>query len=224
MPKRLNIETAVAESDTNAGRLVRTESVDLVVPNTWWRIPLRDRVAREASVKALLKRQFANTEAPMSLRHETQEALLASTAESARNGGVIFWISTETIVGFPMPMSLLMTELDPFSVRSFDHAAEQLASRQRVATTRMRPGRVLRWVYHRVPGAELKSIAGLDAPTSPLTRTSESLQADYWMERPDGRVMQLAFCTPLLRFEEPLLELFEAVVDSASWHDREVDE
>ncbi|MET0930909.1 MAG: hypothetical protein ABWX74_15420 [Aeromicrobium sp.] len=206
---------------SDVGRRVRTEGLAVVVPSTWWRIPLLQRPAREASVKSLLKQQFADTGASASLRHETEQALLEATADSARQRGVILWISTETVEGFPMAMSLLMTDLDPFFVRGFEHAAEQLTSRDRVATTRMRPGRVLRHVYHRLPGTEIPRITGLDAPATPMNEATETLQADYWLERPDGRVTQLAFSTPLTRYEGPLLELFDTVVDSVSWTDDE---
>jgi hypothetical protein len=209
------------ESAQAPGRRVRIGGVDVVVPGSWWRVPLRDRAKREASIKALLKKQFANANAGLTLRHETEQSLLASTAESAHHRGVVLWISTENVYGFPMPMSLLLTELDPFYVRSFDHASEQLASRPDVHTTRMRPGRVLRHTYHHAPGAELTRITGLDAGPSPVPQLTESLQADYWVERPDGRVVQLAFSTPLLRYEKPLLELFETIVDSMSWQDDE---
>jgi len=211
----------VAERRGDVGREVRTDGLRIVVPSTWWRIPLLVRGAREGSVKALMKQQFAGTGASATLRHETEQALLEATADSARHRGVIWWISTENVEGIPLSMSLLMSDIDPFAVRGFDHAAEQLTSRDRVATTRMRPGRVLRQVYHRVPGAETTRIAGLDAPATPMNQATETLQADYWLERPDGRLTQLAFSTPLVRYEEPLLELFDTIVDSVAWSDTE---
>jgi len=211
----------VAERRGDVGRAVRTDGLRVVVPSTWWRIPLAARGPREASVKALMKQQFADTGASATLRHETEQALLEATADSARHRSVILWISTENVEGFPMAMSLLMTDIDPFRVRGFDHAAEQLTSRDRVATTRMRPGRVLRQIYHRVPGAEIPRIAGLDAPGTPLNEATQTLQADYWLERPDGRLTQLAFSTPLVRYEEPLLELFDTIVDSVTWNDQD---
>ena len=50
---------------------------------------------------------------------------------------------------------------------------------------------------------------------------SETLQADYWVERPDARLALLAFASPLVRYESALLELFDSVVDSIRWQDDE---
>lgn len=202
------------------GRRVRTRGFDVVVPGAWWRIPLRDPVERERSVKALVKRQLAGTAATATLRHETEQAMLAAAADAAGKQGVLWWISRDQALGVPLSMSLLLSEIDQFRVRGLDHAAEQLSTREGTATTRMRPGRVLRHVYRRNAGEAVDRIGGVSRPdTMPIV--SETVQVDYWVERPDARLALLAFASPLVRYESALLELFDSVVDSIRWQDDE---
>jgi hypothetical protein len=202
------------------GRRVRTQGLDVVVPGAWWRIPLRDAADRERSVKALVKRQLADTTASATLRHETEQSLLAAAADAASKQGVLWWISRDHAAGVPLSMSLLLSEIDQFRVRSFDHATEQLLGREGAATSRMRPGRVLRHVYHRNAGEAVDRIGGA-ARADAMPVVSETLQVDYWLERPDSRLVLLAFASPLVRYESALLELFDTVVDSIRWQDDE---
>lgn len=197
----------------------RATGFDLVLPDGWWRIPLEIDQARAGSIRALMKQQFRGMDAAGRLRSDTEQMLARTADAAARQGGVVLWISTQQSHGIPLPMSLLATPLDVFRVRGLDHAADQMRGLSGVDQASLQPGRVLRRQHRRNPDTEAVPAVAAVTPADqvPGLSETETLNIDYWLEMPHGQVLQLAFASTLLAYGEPLVELFDTIVDTITW-------
>lgn len=204
-------------------RRARLAGFDVVVPGDWWRIPLLTSREREEAVTALLRHQFPDADTVTALRHETQQALLGSAREAAAQGSSVWWVSTQQVQGFPIPVSALATPLEPPRIRDLGHVADGLEGLEGVVQARLRPGPVIRHTYRTAPGqadhgglaaGELAAIGRV-----PALAQTPVVNADYWIERPDGRVLLLAFSSPLVSVETALLEMFDTVTDTVTWRE-----
>ena len=83
----------------------------VITPGDWWRIPLTVREARQASIAALLDRQFAGSGAPALLRVQLEESLRQLAASSAAANGVELWLATDVLAGMPLGISLVISVL-----------------------------------------------------------------------------------------------------------------
>jgi hypothetical protein len=83
----------------------------------------------------------------------------------------------------------------------------------------LRPGRVVRRCRVRDQSgtvAHLVAAADRAADREPGPALA-ALHVDYWAQRPGDGLVQLAFSSPLVALREPLVELFDTVVDSLTW-------
>jgi hypothetical protein len=80
---------------------------ELLIPAGWWQVPLHPAKRREASVRALVDRQFQGVEDQPALRHQTLEKL-RGLAESAADDGDLLALSTDLVAGVPLAASLIV--------------------------------------------------------------------------------------------------------------------
>lgn len=204
-------------------RPAHVPGLDLVVPGDWWRIPLHPEKARHAAVRGLVRQQFTGLEDRAALRHEVETATHGVALEAASSGGLVLWFSTATVEGLPLPISLVLAALPHGTVETI---RDSLSGDDDVVAGSLRPGRVVRRSQVRDQSAAVAELAAAvrradrsSADASDEAPATTALHVDYWMQRPTGGLLQLAFSSPLAALQEPLVELFDTVVDSLTWRE-----
>lgn len=212
------MSTVPTPTRPTATRPARVPGLDLVVPGDWWRIPLQPQPMRRRALRALVQRQFTGLEKHLALRHQVETALDDVADEAAGTGGVVMWFSTATVEGLPLPVSLVLAELPHATI---DTVRESLEADDDTVVGSLGPGRVVRRCRVRDQSstvAHLVAAADRAAGKEP-TPALAALHVDYWAQRPSGGLVQLAFTSPLVALREPLVELFDTVVDSLTWRE-----
>jgi hypothetical protein len=178
----------------------------LITPEDWYRIPLQPLERREASVSALMKRQFAGVDDQPVLRRQSEEQLLGAAEAGADRGGVVLYLSFLEAAGIPLSASLLISQLH----QRFDSldAVAALAGKGEVTPVRL-------------------PAAGRAARRRRSERTRESRRlgtefedtiVEYFVPVPDrDEVLMLTFSTPLEPIADAMVELFDAVAGTLRW-------
>jgi len=177
----------------------------LVTPEDWYRIPLQPRERLEASVNALIKRQFAGVDDQPILRRRTEEQLLDTAGAGVEQGGVVLYLSFLEVGGIPLSASLLVSHLH----RRFDglDAVAALAGSGEVELTRLPAGRAARLVRRERTKQSRK-----------LGSEFEDTIVEYFVPVPDrDEVLMLTFSTPLEPVADAMVGLFDAVAGTLRW-------
>ncbi|MGW1712347.1 hypothetical protein [Streptomyces sp. NPDC002156] len=177
----------------------------LVTPEDWYRIPLQPRERLEASVTALVKRQFAGVDDQPVLRRRTEEQLLDTAEAGVEQGGVVLYLSFLEAAGIPLSASLLVSHLH----QRFDglDAVAALAGSGEVGLTRLPAGRAARLVRRERSKQSRK-----------LGSEFEDTVVEYFVPVPDrDEVLMLTFSTPLEPIADAMVGLFDAVAGTLRW-------
>lgn len=185
--------------------------VRVALPADWWVIPLLDPAEREHAETGLLNRQLAGRADADQLRPELAKALAAQTGAAKAAGARLLALSLQQAEGLPIPASLVVHWSDERASDDADLLAD-LEDTLRPAAGTEPPEYSLDRA--KLPsGLTLRQVRVEAASAS----TPKSLVADYWVQRPDGGLVHLAFATPLLPLRDALVELFDAVAGSLRW-------
>lgn len=178
----------------------------LITPEDWFRIPLLPEERREASVSALVKRQFAGVDDQPVLRRQAEEQLLGAAEAGAEQGGVVLYLSFLEAAGIPLSASLLISRIH----QRFDSLDAVSALRDKGEAGLVR-----------LPAA------GRAARRRRSERTRESRRlgtefsdtiVEYFVPVPDqDEVLMLTFSTPLEPIADSMVELFDAVAGTLRW-------
>ncbi|MFD3313001.1 hypothetical protein [Streptomyces sp. NPDC058694] len=178
----------------------------LITPEDWFRIPLLPEEQREASVSALIKRQFAGVDDQPVLRRQAEEQLLGAAEAGVEQGGVVLYLSFLEAAGIPLSASLLISRIH----QRFDGLDVVSAIRDKGESALVR-----------LPAA------GRAARRRRSERTRESRRlgtefadtiVEYFVPVPDrDEVLMLTFSTPLEPIADSMVELFDAVAGTLRW-------
>ncbi|MDX3454418.1 hypothetical protein PV396_21135 [Streptomyces sp. ME02-8801-2C] len=177
----------------------------LITPEDWYRIPLQPRERREASVSALIRRQFAGVDDQPILRRKAEEQLLDTAGAGVEQGGVVLYLSFLEVSGIPLSASLLVSHLH----QKFDSldAVAALAGSGEVQLTRLPAGRAARLVRRERSKQSRK-----------LGSEFEDTVVEYFVPVPDrDEVLMLTFSTPLEPIADAMVGLFDAVAGTLRW-------
>ncbi|MEK8225694.1 hypothetical protein NKG05_05810 [Oerskovia sp. M15] len=102
----------------------------LVLPETWWRIPLRDPVVRESSVAALVERRLGSADERATDRRQLRSDLNAVADQSAALGGSLLVMITMEVADILVTGTLVVYEIarDGHDLRAARRAAEARAT------------------------------------------------------------------------------------------------
>ncbi|MET9405627.1 hypothetical protein ABZX90_07570 [Streptomyces sp. NPDC002935] len=184
----------------------------LITPEDWYRIPLQSQERREASVSALIRRQFAGVDDQPVLRRQAEEQLMGAALAGVDQGGVVLYLSFLEAAGIPLSASLLVSRLH----QRFDSldAVAALAGKGEVAPVRL-------------------PAAGQAARRRRTERTRESRKlgsefddtiVEYFVPTPGGdESLMLTFSTPMEPIADAMVELFDAIAGTLRWQARNED-
>jgi hypothetical protein len=189
---------------------MRAPVFGLVTPEDWYRIPLRPRERMEASVAALVKRQFAGVDDQPVLRRKAEEQLLGAADAGIEQGGVVLYLSFLEAGGIPLSASLLVCRI----FEKFDSldAVVALAGSGEVEPVELpAAGPAARLLRRERPKQSRK-----------LGTEFEDTIVEYFVPVPErDEVLLLTFSTPLEPIAEAMVGLFDAVAGTLRWHQAE---
>ncbi len=178
----------------------------LITPEDWYRIPLLPVERREASVSALIKKQFAGVDDQPVLRRQAEEQLLGAAEAGAEQGGVVLYLSFLEAAGIPLSASLLISRVH----RRFDSldAVSALRGKGEAALVRL-------------PDAGRAARRRRSEKTRESRRLGSEFEdtiVEYFVPVPDqDEVLMLTFSTPLEPIADAMAELFDAVAGTLRW-------
>ncbi|MGY1500402.1 hypothetical protein ACW4TU_28115 [Streptomyces sp. QTS52] len=178
----------------------------LITPEDWYRIPLQPHARREASVAALIKRQFMGVDDQPILRRRAEEQLLDTAAAGVEQGGVVLYLSFLEVSGIPLSASLLVSHLHQ-KFDGLDAVAALAGSGEVELVTLPAAGRAARLVRRERSKQSRK-----------LGSEFEDTVVEYFVPVPDREeVLMLTFSTPLEPIADAMVGLFDAVAGTLRW-------
>lgn len=179
----------------------------LITPEDWYRIPLQPRERMEASVAALIKRQFAGVDDQPVLRRKAEEQLLGAAEAGVEQGGVVLYLSFLEAGGIPLSASLLVCRI----FEKFDSldAVVALAGSGEVEPVKLpAAGPAARLLRRERPKQSRK-----------LGTEFDDTIVEYFVPVPErDEVLLLTFSTPLEPIADAMVGLFDAVAGTLRWH------
>ncbi|MFE0201947.1 hypothetical protein [Streptomyces sp. NPDC058985] len=185
----------------------------LTLPEGWFRVPL-DPEELEASVDALVERQFKGVDDAPHLKRQIRRDLLKRARKSYRNGGIEFYLSLEMAGPVPVPASLVVTFVPPGqdALTARELAVSLAASGplgQEVSILEQPTGDIVRTRVRTEP-----------EPDDPQGNELPVTSADYYVPIPRSpALLLLSFSTPLDPIADAMVELFDAVAGSLTWRE-----
>jgi hypothetical protein len=188
-------------------------SYRLVVPDSWFRIPLEDEKERRDATRALARRVFRGIDHTPQLRTRLLGSLNDQAAAARAAGGIELYLSMLEAAGFPLSASLLvsLTAGPPPGTSGADTAgsfAALLHGEGKQASTGTVAGQPAVRARHQ---AESKAggRAGQVAPAA---------AQDVYVLVPGGRAwLLMSFSTPITELAPQMRELFDAITGTLSW-------
>ncbi|GAB3800017.1 hypothetical protein GCM10028798_13900 [Humibacter antri] len=196
--------------------------VQIVLPGSWWKIPVGDEQAAARAIHALADKVTKRMDAFVRLRRDLRTQL-TELADTARDGGADqVFLALEIVPGTTLPMSLALfwpdidvlgsTPSKPASVvalvrealQALPDAAEY-ADQEEVMLGGTQTWRRSKTIVH---------------PADGDVGEYETFVVDYWVAVPGSqRVALLTFSTTIPGERELLLQLFRVMVESMRWDD-----
>lgn len=192
----------------------------IVLPTAWWRVPLTSAPARQSAVKALVQHQFGFSDADPRLKRRVQADLLRSAERAASAGGQLMALMALDVAGgaIDAALTLYLTVSPPPEAQDAEEP-----SRLDVASAGLRPTAEAAWAIAddgsemlravEVLEHELEATTGPDGAAGPTSRSE--LRVDYWVAPVDAEpVFWFVFTTASVGLREPMIEVFDAIVQS----------
>lgn len=186
--------------------------VRVALPADWWVVPLTNPGERQHAERALLDRQLAGRPEGDPLRTELAAALSSQTSAAAATGARLLALSLQQAAGVPIPASLVLHWLDELPRAEAGELLAELEDELQPEPGTEAPGFSLDLAL--LPSGRALRRVRVEGSSE---ATPESLVADYWIERPDGGLVHLAFATPVLPLREALVNLFDSVAGGLRW-------
>ena len=189
--------------------------LSIILPGSWAVIPLQGLDQATSRISALIKNQLGRNDRLAGMRRELKQSLIESSKEALDIGAVGLAVSLEILPGVPFPASLVILPLD--WPRTETEPTASVAQRLLVA----HPGSEL------IDNSEERPIVRRHevVTTTYETQTSQDLKINYWLPVADGSSLARVYIkAPMAHTPELWLELFDTIVASLGWLNRDDDE
>jgi hypothetical protein len=197
------------------------EAPRFVLPGSWARIPLQPEAATLAAIRKLTEQVTGRKDELATTRAELR-ARFRRAAEVAREGGASeLYIGLELVPGIPLPAWAAVFPADPEAAdlgalgfgdltKAVDFAVGAAPEDGATTTQTDDSGRM-----HAVRHAWRRKS---DVAEGEVQHTFDVLEVDYWILAADpNRLALVTFSTALAEYEEEMLDLFDAVVNTMRW-------
>ncbi|MEV6196079.1 hypothetical protein AB0M19_27190 [Streptomyces sp. NPDC051920] len=181
----------------------------MITPEDWYRIPLQPQEQREASVSALIWRQFAGVDDQPVLRRQAEEHLTGAALAGADRGGVVLYLSFLAAAGIPLSASLLVSRVHE-RFDSLDVVAALAGQGEVVPVTLPAAGRAAR-----------RRRTERSRETKKLGSDFDDTIVEYFVPAPlNDETLMLTFSTPMEPIADAMVELFDAIAGTLRWQAR----
>jgi hypothetical protein len=182
-------------------------SYRLVVPDSWFRIPLEDERERREAARALTNRVFRGVDGAPQLRTQLLGRLNDEASAARAAGGLELYLSMMEAAGFPLSASLLVSLIagPPAGIDGTEAAAslgELLKSDGKHVRTGTVAGQPAVRARHEAGGAGVTPVAGQDV---------------YVLVPGAGAWLLMSFSTPIVELVPQMQKLFGAITGTLSW-------
>ncbi len=192
------------------------------LPGSWGRVDLSSDASMRRSIRKLTETVTGRRDELATTRAEIRARFLQA-AELAREGGATeMYLGLELMAGIPLPawLTVFLADFDSVDFRAL--GLEDL-------------GRLLATSAGEAPEGGESHVSALSARTpiqvvrhsfrrtahvkeGNVERDFDIIEADYWIAAANpSRVAMLTFSTALAEYEDEMLELFDAVVQTIRW-------
>ncbi|MGN8244380.1 hypothetical protein ACTHAM_001283 [Cellulomonas soli] len=196
--------------DSGDGRRATTAGLTLLVPASWWVIPLGTGDALRRSVGALVDEQVGRRDQDAPLRASLRTQLTGAAEQAAAAGGTLMAISLMTVDGVPVPATMVVYRVPGLTL---DEPGLQALVDGLTADGEARPDSldVAAGQFGPVVRRLARRAGDVDLGASEITM----MVVDYWLDAGDGgHVVQLTFSSPMVQVAAALLDLFDTVASS----------
>lgn len=193
-------------------------SYRLVVPDSWFRIPLEDEKQRRDAARALTNRVFHGIDDASRLRTRLLRQLNDQASAAQAAGGLELYVSMLEAAGFPLSASLLVSLLaGPPAEIDGAEAARSFGGLLRGEGKQVRTGTV----------AGQPAVRALHGPRTDAgggpghAKVAPVAAQDVYVLVPGGRAwLLMSFSTPMMELASQMQELFDAITGTLSWAPR----
>ena len=188
------------------------------LPGDWWTIRVDENAER--SIKAYVERQVGRDDRLAAHRAELRQHLSEALGQARSGGAIAMYLALELAPGVPLPVTLttyrppvpphLTMEVGPMPASdSFAAWLERSSPESEVGS----------WSDESVGVVRERKFAIMTGEDGDQV---ENLRADYWVFVAGSlQPFLMAFSSPVIWAEElePLAGLFDAIVETVSWHE-----
>lgn len=195
---------------------------EMLLPGTWWRIPLAPAAATETSIRKMVEDSIGRSDERAAVRRELRTQVSEAAARARRGGGEVMFFSREIMEGVPLPVSLTVlrpeVELDVMVASQPDRNLPLLeGALKRASRDKSRE----HWRSFVSGGAAIvrsTSIVSGSIPGDDESPTVPTLVTDYWAVAPGSvKPIIFSFSTSMPQLAESFIELFDAIIESIDW-------
>jgi hypothetical protein len=198
-----------------------TSTPRFVLPGNWGRVNLSSESASRQSIRKIAETATGRKEELASVRAELRERF-QKAADVAREGGASdLYVAFSLTKGIPLPAWLTVFEPE---IDSTDFDALGIAELKKtldLGITTSDEGVTSK--TSDIEGTPIHAIRQSwrrqnHVVEGEIEQTFEFLEADYWLAAPNpNRIALLTFSTALAEYEEEMLGLFDAVIQTIRW-------
>jgi len=196
--------------------------VQIVLPGSWWKIPVGDEDAATRAIHALANKVTNRKDEFARLRGDLRKQL-TDLADSARDGGADqVFLALEIVPGTTLPMSLALFWPDIDVLGSTPSKPESVIALVREALEALPDSAEYGDKEEATLGGTQtwRRSKTIEHPADGDVGSYETLIVDYWVAVPGSqRVALLTFSTTIPGERELLLQLFRVMVESMRWDD-----
>ncbi|TFC43417.1 hypothetical protein E3T26_13925 [Cryobacterium sp. TMT1-21] len=206
-------------------------SLQFELPGAWWRIPVDSIDSAAASVKKLVAHKFGRNSSEATFRAQQRKAMSAAVTHAIEGGATEFHVSLKldkritfastltvyrpalTFPGQSTEPPVIMDALALGLVRGDGSDREDGADHWAVLEGE---GAIL---FEKGRSYVLRRTSDHEQPgRGPDVESYTAIKADYWITVPGASaVLLVTFSSPLAELGPLLVELYDAIIDSAVW-------
>jgi hypothetical protein len=198
----------------------KSPGVQIVLPGSWWKIPVGDEEAATRAIHALANKVTNRMDAFARLRGDLRKQL-TELAETARAGGAEqVFLALEIVPGTTLPMSLALFWPDIDVLGSTPSKPQTVIALVREALEALPDAAEYSDQEEAVLGGTQtwRRSRTIVHPADGDVGEYETFVVDYWVAVPGSqRVALLTFSTTIPGERELLLQLFRVMVESMRW-------
>ncbi|MEO8093319.1 MAG: hypothetical protein ABI632_00170 [Pseudolysinimonas sp.] len=189
------------------------------LPGTWGRVNLASDATAQKSIRRLVEHAVGREDNRATLRAELRGRFREATALAMANDAVDFYLALELAPGVPLPawLAVFLPDIGSMDLDALGLSELRAGLQYGVKGTAPEGASTATLTLNRVQAVR-QAFRRVQAATDE-TPQLDLLQVDYWIAASEpNRIALLTFTTSYVDIEAQMLEFFDAVLGTVSWH------